>query len=67
MKRNYSITEKDITKEKIATKFPVYKDVKKLWSYDFASEEKKRFRGELVWNPHVVSPLQVDEYLQQVY
>jgi len=63
MRERYeSLTEKQITKERIATRFPVFKDVKKLWSYDFAAEEKKRFKGELQWDPQA-GLLNVQEYL----
>ena len=56
-KLNESLTEKHITKERIATRFPVFKDVKKLWTYDYAGEEKKRFKGDLQWDPSSLNSL----------
>ena len=58
------MTEKDIHKDRVATRFPVFKDVKKLWSYDYAAEEVKRFKAELQWNPLILSPTLVTEYLR---
>lgn len=40
---------------KQCTKYPVYKDVKKLWSFDYKAEEKKRFKGEVMWDPSYLS------------
>ena len=54
---NESLTEKQITKERVATRFPVFKNVGKLWSYDYAAEEKKRFKGELQWRPDMIPAL----------
>jgi hypothetical protein len=31
------------------TRYPVFKDFKKLWSYNYAAEEKKRFKGLPMW------------------
>ncbi len=63
-RRHESMTEKDIGKDRVATRFPVYKDVKKLWSYDYAAEEKKRFKGEAMWNPQGLDAAGVVEYLK---
>jgi len=51
-----------------ATRNPVFKDVAKLWSYDFSSEEKKRFKGIPVWipRPDLVSDKEIDDYLRRV-
>jgi hypothetical protein len=37
-----------------------------MWSFNFAEEEKKRFRGELMWNPNILKQTIVDDYLKAV-
>ena len=46
----------------------MFKDVAKLWSYDFSSEEKKRFKGTPVWipRPDIISDKEIAEYLKRV-
>ncbi len=59
--------EKTLGPDRQAVRYPVLKDVKKLWSYDFAKEEKKRFKGLPVWEPTPqLNAHQIDEYLQRV-
>ena len=43
--RNESLLEKQINQNKLCTKYPVFKDVKGQWSYDYKAEEKKRFKA----------------------
>ena len=63
--RRESLVEKQITKEKLATKFPVFKDVKGSWSYNYAAEEKKRFKAEVMWEPEKIrSMTEINEYLR---
>eukprot|EP00347_Sterkiella_histriomuscorum_P007792 403347545 len=63
--RSDSLLEKQLCKDKLATKFPVFKDVTSSWSYNYDVEEKKRFKGELMWNPvAILKTSQVDEYLK---
>lgn len=56
-----------------AKKFPRFKEVHSLWRFDYAEEEKKRFRAngrrppELMWDPHALSSEQVEGYLNEVY
>ena len=46
------------------SRFPVFKNISHNWSYDYKGEEKKRFRGSSVWDPTVLIPNKVDEYLR---
>ena len=50
---NYSVEEKEklLGPNSQATRYPVFKDVKSKWSFDYAAEEKKRFKGQLLWAP----------------
>ena len=48
--------EDDIMINQIATKYPVFKDEKKLWQFDYEKEEKKRFRGEVMRDPSFYPP-----------
>ena len=58
--------EKELGKNKQATKYPVYKDVGKLWSFDYAAEEKRRLKAELKWQPGVIPEEMVEQYLNKV-
>jgi hypothetical protein len=50
-----------------ATRYPVYKDVSRLWTYNYAAEEAKRFKATLMWAPPPhLSPQDIDTYLQRV-
>jgi len=60
------LTEKEINKRILATKFPVFKNVQAMWSYDYKAEERKRFKGELMWDPSSLDHMFVDEYLLAV-
>ncbi|CDW78176.1 UNKNOWN [Stylonychia lemnae] len=64
--RNESLIEKQINQNRLATKYPVFKDVKGQWSYNYEAEEKKKFKGELAWDPNKLQPHVVDEYLREV-
>ena len=37
--------ERLLGKGRQVTRYPVFKDVKKLWTYNYAAEEAKRFKG----------------------
>lgn len=68
LSRKDSLLEKDLNKNNLATRFPVFKDVKGMWYYNFAEEEKKRFKGEAMWDPYQskLSENQVEDYLKAV-
>ena len=51
-----------------ATRYPVFKDVSKLWKYDFAAEEKKRFKATPVWVPNPkLSDQDLTKYITRVH
>jgi hypothetical protein len=53
-----------------AKRYPCYKDVSKLWHFDYEAEEKKRFSNkppELMWDCGVLSADQVSMYLQKTF
>ena len=39
----------EVSFDKQANKFPVYKDVSRLWHYDYKEAEQKRFKATQVW------------------
>ncbi len=46
----------------------MYKDVQKLWSFNYQAEEKKRFKGQPMWVPSPdLSDRDLDLYLKRVY
>jgi hypothetical protein len=56
-----------------ATRYPVFKDVQKLWTFDYAAEEKKRLKALPMWIPPTSLAGQsgcgdgIDAYLKRVY
>ena len=58
-----------------AKKFPCYKDIQKLWHFDFVDEERKRFtrKGgkyqppDLMWDCTKLTEEQVNVYLQSTF
>ena len=51
-----------------ATRYPVFKDVQKLWTFDYAAEEKKRLKALPMWVPcDKLSDADIDFYLKRVY
>lgn len=52
--------EKQVGKDKQATRYPIYKDVKGQWNFNYTAEERKRFKAELMWIPGVIPEEQVD-------
>lgn len=65
----------DVGYEFQAKKYPCYKDVQKLWHFDYLAEERKRFtrKGgkyhppELMWDNSKLSEEQVTVYLQNTF
>lgn len=47
-----------------ATRYPVFKDVKKLWQFDYAAAERRRFKGALMWDSSKLHEDLVDQYLR---
>ena len=60
--------EKLLGPQRQCTKYPVFKDVSKCWSFDFAAEERKRFKATPVWvpRPDLLSDKDLTEYLKRV-
>lgn len=51
-----------------ATRYPVFKDVQKLWSFNYQTEEKKRFKALPMWIPSPdISDIHIEMYLKRVY
>jgi hypothetical protein len=53
-----------------AKRYPCFKDVSKLWHFDYQAEEKKRFSNrppELMWDSQVLSSEQVSMYLAKTF
>ena len=49
------------------TRYPVFKDVKSLWTYDYAAEERKRFKATPMWVPNpMLKDQDLDAYLKRV-
>ena len=51
-------------------RYPKFKDVKKLWHFDYAAEEKKRFKDkppELMWDPSAtqMTDQQINDYIHK--
>lgn len=60
--------EKTLGPGRQATRYPVFKDVEKLWSFNYQAEEKKRFKALPMWVPSPdLSDDQLDFYLKRVY
>lgn len=50
-----------------ATRYPVFKDAKSFWSYDYAGEERKRFKATPMWIPNPqLNDKDLDAYLKRV-
>ena len=56
--------EVEISFDKQASRFPVYKDVSRLWHYDYKSAEQKRFKATQMWDPSRLDQRLVEQYLQ---
>ena len=52
--------EVEVSFDKQANKFPVYKDVSRLWHYDYKEAEQKRFKATQVWDPTKASGVLVE-------
>ncbi len=60
--------EKTLGPGRQATRYPVFKDVEKLWSYNYQAEEKRRFKGFPMWVPSPdLNDDQLEFYLKRVY
>ena len=42
----------------------MYKDVTRLWHYDYKAAEKKRFKATQMWDPSRLEDRLVEQYLQ---
>ena len=60
--------EKLLGPQRQATRYPVFKNVKATWSFNYATEEKKRFKALPLWVPSpALSEATINLYLKQVY
>jgi len=60
--------EKTLGPRSQATRYPVFKDVQKLWSFDYQAEEQKRFKAQPMWIPHSdLTDDLLELYLKRVY
>ena len=48
-------------------RYPVFKNISHNWRYDYKAEERKRFKGNCVWDASVLDPVQVDNYLRTLF
>ena len=56
--------EVQVSYDRQASKFPVYKDVSRLWHYDYKEAERKRFKATQVWDPTKIETTLVEQYLE---
>ena len=64
---NLSVAEREKTlgAQRQATRYPVYKNVSQLWSFDFKKAEQLRLKATLLWQPPSF-PLDIDAYFKRV-
>ena len=63
---DYSNIEKQLGKDRQCSKYPVFKDVKRLWKFDYCKEETKRFKATSMFEPGHHPDSIIDEYLALV-
>ena len=56
--------EVEVSLNRQSTRFPVYKDVSRLWHYDYKDAERKRFTATQMWDPTKIDESLVEQYLQ---
>ncbi len=43
----------------------MFKDVKRIWGFDYAAAEKQRFKAKTMWEPN--DSVDIESYLRRVY